>query len=183
MPFDGVVDYTLGNVSTMPGGGYGREAVPYDSEMAEWPLYFRPTYWLLPFRQAGEVTIRLKEPSRIGLVRLLNTTNAGLNDFATTDARVELLASDGDAPLWSRPVRFGKPHDRAFAAAFVRPDLFASYGDSFRGMLEPGVRVPFGEGWVEVPVDFAAPAARVRIRIEKFWAGGGGLNEVQIYAP
>ena len=53
--------------------------------------------------------------------------------------------------------------------------------DAFRGLLEPGVRVPFGAGWVEVPVMFDKPVSRVRVRIDQFWAGGGGLNEVQIY--
>jgi hypothetical protein len=116
------------------------------------------------------------------MVRIMNTTNAGLNDFATTDARLELLAADSEKVLWSQTVKFGQPWDRVFKSAFVRPDFFSSYGDAFRGMLEPGVRVPFGQGWVEVPVDCEQPAARVRIRIDKFWAGGGGLNEVQVYA-
>jgi len=182
MPFDGVVDYTLGDLLTMGNGGYGRDAASYEQDLVSWPLYFRPTYWLLPLRQTGDVVIRLKKPTAVRMVRLMNTTNAGLNDFATTDARVELLGADSDEVLWSQPIQFGKPWDRVFKSAFVRPDFFASYGDSFRGLLEPGVRVPFGEGWVDVPIDCKQPAARVRIRIDKYWAGGGGLNEVQVYA-
>lgn len=182
IPLDGVVDYTLGNIGTMQNGGYGRGATPYEADLAEWPLYFRPTYWLLPLRKTGDLTIKLKEPTRIKLVRLLNTTNAGLNDFATTECRLEFLGPKDDTPLWSRPVTFGRAWDHAFDAAFARPDYFASYGDSFRGMLERGARVPFGAGWVDVPVDYDKAVTRVRIRIDKYWAGGGGLNEVQIYA-
>jgi len=182
MPLDGAVDYTLGNITTMQNGGYGRGATPYESDLAEWPHYFRPTYWLLPLRKTGDLTLRLKEPTRIKMVRLLNTTNAGLNDFATTECRLEFLGPTNDTPLWSRPVTFGKAWDHAFDAAFARPDYFSSYGESFRGMLERGARVPFGAGWVEVPVDYDKAVDRVRIRIDKYWAGGGGLNEVQIYA-
>lgn len=182
MPVDGVVDYTLGNIATMQNGGYGRGATSYETDLAEWPLYFRPTYWLLPLRKTGDLTLRLKEPTRIRMVRLLNTTNAGLNDFATTECRLEFLGSKDDTPLWSRPVTFGKAWDHAFDAAFVRTDYFASYGESFRGMLERGARVPFGADWVEVPVDYDKAVDRVRVRIDKYWAGGGGLNEVQIYA-
>lgn len=182
MPLDGVVDYTLGNITTMQNGGYGRGATPYETDLAEWPLYIRPTYWLLPMRKTGDLTLRLKEPTKIKLVRLLNTTNAGLNDFATTECWLEFLGATSDTPVWSRRATFGKAWDHAFDAAFARPDYFASYGESFRGMLERGTRVPFGTGWVEVPVDYDEPVARVRIRIGEFWAGGGGLNEVQIYA-
>lgn len=182
MPLDGVVDYTLGDLQTPGNGGYGRDAAPYETDLTEWPLYFRPTYWLLPPRKPGEITIHLKQPTPLRMVRLLNTTNAGLNDFAATDCRVELLIDDEEKPVWSLDVPLGKPHDHAFQASFVRPDFFASYGDAFRGMLEPGVRVPFGEGWVEVPVEYDQPVSHVRIRIEKFWAVGGGLNEVQVYA-
>lgn len=182
VPLDGVVDYTLGNIATPQNGGYGRGATPYETDLAEWPLYFRPTYWLLPLRKTGELSLRLKEPTKIKLVRLLNTTNAGLNDFATTECRLELLGPMSDTPLWSRPVTFGRAWDHAFDAAFARPDYFSSYGESFRGMLERGARVPFGAGWVEVPVDYDGAVARVRVRIDKYWGAGGGLNELQVYA-
>lgn len=80
----------------------------------------------------------------------LNTTNAGRNDFATVNCRLELLAED-DTPLGSHNLSFGRAWDRAFRAAFARPKFFDSYGQAFQGILEPGVMVPFGAGWLEVP--------------------------------
>ena len=114
------------------------------------------------------------------MVRLLGTTNAGLNDFAATECQVSLLAEDRSSP-WTLAVTLGQPSDGAFRAAFARPQFFGSYGDSFRGILEPGVIVPFPARWVDVPVECSVPVRYVRIRITKFWAAGGGLNEVQVY--
>jgi hypothetical protein len=180
VPIDGVVDYTLGTITTTGNGGYGRGPVPYDGNLSTWELYFRPTYWLLPPGQTGQITIKLKEPTRLKLIRLLNTTNAGLNDFATVDCRLELLADD-NTPLWSRDLSFGRPWDRAFQAAFAKPEFFGSYGEAFQGILEPGVIVPFGAGWLEVPVDLDSEVRSIRLTIINFWAMGGGLNEIQAY--
>ncbi len=88
VPIDGVVDYTLGTITTAGNGGYGRGPTPYDRGLSIWELYFRPTYWLLPPGQSGQITIKLKEPTRLKLIRLLNTTNAGLNDFASVGGRL-----------------------------------------------------------------------------------------------
>jgi len=181
VPIDGVVDYTLGPITTTGNGGYGRGPAPYDDNLSTWELYFRPTYWLPPPGQNGRITITLKEPTRLKLIRLLNTTNAGLNDFATVDCRLELL-DDSDTPLWSRDLSFGRPWDRAFLAAFAEPEFFDSYGKAFEGILEPGVRVPFGVGWLEVPVDLDFKVRSIRVKINKSWAMGGGLNEIQAYA-
>ena len=181
VPIDGVVDYTLGPITTTGNGGYGRGPVPYDRNLSTWGLYFRPTYWLLPPRQSGQVTVKLKQPTRLKLIRLLNTTNAGLNDFAAVGCRLELLADD-NTPLWSRDLSFGRPWDRAFQAAFARPELFGSYGKAFQGILKPGVVVPFGAGWLEVPVDLDSKVRSIRLTINNFWAMGGGLNEIQAYA-
>ena len=76
----------------------------------------------------------------------------------------------------------GRAYDRPFDAAFAKPKYFGAYGPSFRGVLEPRVKVPFGAGWIDVPVDFEGPAQYVRITIDSFWAMGGGLNEVQVYS-
>jgi hypothetical protein len=114
------------------------------------------------------------------MVRLLNTCNAGLNDFATTKCRVTLL-SDRKSPRWTKRVTLGREWDRAFEAAFARPEFFASYGAAFDGILEPGAIVPFGTGWVDVPVDCDEPIRYVRVNIREFWAAGGGINEVQVY--
>ncbi|MEE8450528.1 MAG: hypothetical protein V3R99_01400 [Thermoguttaceae bacterium] len=181
VPIDGVVDYTLGPITTTGSGGYGRGPVPYDHNPSTWELYFRPTYWLLPPGQTGRITIKLKEPTRLRLIRLLNTTNAGLNDFAAVGGRLELLADD-DTLLWSRDLSFGRPWDRAFQAAFAKPEFFGSYGEAFQGILEPGVIVPFGAGWLEVPVDLDSKVRSIRLRIDKYWAMGGGVNEIQAYA-
>jgi hypothetical protein len=182
MPVDGVVDYTLGSIETTGNGGYGRGPVPYDDNLSRWQLFFRPTYWLLPAGATGNVTIKLKQPTRVKLVRLLNTTNAGLNDFATVKCEVELLDEDGTA-VWSKPVVFGQPWDRAFRAALARPEFFGSYGEAFRGILEPGLTVPFGTGWQDVDVNCHQAVRFVRVKIVQYWAMGGGLNEVQVYPP
>lgn len=181
IPIDGVVDYTIGSIRSTQGFGYGRmEAMSYHESQSEWPFFFRPTYWLLPPRQLGEVTIELKEPARIRMVRLLNTCNAGLNDFATTKCRVTLL-SDRKSPRWTKKVTLGREWDRAFDAAFARPEFFASYGAAFDGILERGAIVPFGAGWLDVPVDCDEPIQYVRVDIREFWGAGGGINEVQVY--
>jgi hypothetical protein len=48
-------------------------------------------------------------------------------------------------------------------------------------MLEPGLTVPFGDGWKEIPFDTVKGISFVRIVITEYWGIGGGLNEVQIY--
>ena len=78
------------------------------------------------FGPRGIATIKLKEPTQIKLIRLLNTTNAGLNDLAAVDCEVELLDKD-ETPVWSKPVVFGRPWDRSFGPAFARPEFFESY--------------------------------------------------------
>lgn len=47
-------------------------------------------------------------------------------------------------------------------------------------MLEPGVAVPFGDGWQEVTFDTTAGTKFVRVVITSYWGIGGGLNEVQV---
>lgn len=180
IPIDGVVDYTLGNVTTTGNGGYGRGAASYGENLSTWPLYFRPTYWLLPPRTTGSVTITLKEPAPLKLIRLLNTTNAGLNDYAAVRCRVELL-SRREEIVWTRELTFGSPWDRPFKASFAFPEFFDSYGDSFKGILEPGVPVPFPATWQDLAVDVDHKVQHVRVHVESFWALGGGLNEIQVY--
>ena len=180
IPIDGVVDYTLGTITTPGNGGYGRGAASYDDNPSTWTLFFRPTYWLLPPRSTGRITITLKKPTELKLVRLLNTTNAGLNDFATVRCTVELL-SGGREVLWSKAVTFGRPWDGPFTASFAFPQFFDSYGNSFQGILEPGVVVPFPTAWSDVPVDLDHEVAHVSVRVDTFWTLGGGLNEIQIY--
>jgi hypothetical protein len=182
-PANGRIDYTLGEIRTTSGMGYGRgEAMSYTNNMSEWPLYVTPTWWLLPPRQTGSVTLTLREPARIDLVRLLNTGNGGLHDHATVNFRVELLGPAGQV-LASRDDHFGVARDGGFDAAFARPDFFRSYGPSFKGILERGVIVPFGAGWKEVVFANQPKLVHaVRIHVLSFWSLGGGLNEVQIYA-
>ncbi|MGA2064291.1 MAG: hypothetical protein ABSG86_04960 [Thermoguttaceae bacterium] len=180
-PIDGVLDYTLGEIETPGNGGYGRGDGPsFTQNLSTWPLYIRPTYWLLPPRQTGWLTLKLKQPAPVRLVRLLNTTNAGLNDFATVDFEVELL--DDALKVVSRHAgSFGRVWDRAFRSALVKPKFFAGYGPAFSGMLEPGAKVPFGSGWQEIVVDRPVPVRYVRVKVLSYWAMGGGLNEVQVF--
>lgn len=60
-------------------------------------------------KRPGQITAKLKEPTRFKLMCLLNRTNAGLNDFAAVNCRLELLADD-NTPLWSRDLTFGLGH-------------------------------------------------------------------------
>jgi hypothetical protein len=76
---------------------------------------------------------------------------------------------------------FGRTFDRPFQAAFAIPEAFSRYGPTFRGMLDPGVKTPFGDGWQSVSFDAAATAKFVRVYIDSYWALGGGLNEIQVY--
>ena len=182
VPTDGVLDYTQGDLRTSPNGGYGRGGMALAGKnMSTWPFYVQPTYWLLPPGRAGWVQVALPRETPVSLVRLLNTSNAGLNDFATMAYRVELRDGSGKV-LATRKGAFGKCFDRPFRQAFRFPKLFRSYGGAFRGMLEPGISVPFGDGWHDVAFE-PTRAKAVRVRVDSHWALGGGLNEVQVYAP
>ena len=50
-------------------------------------------------------------------------------------------------------------------------------------MLERGVKVPFGDGWLPVAFEPMAGVRTVRVHILDYWAIGGGLNEIQVYSP
>ncbi len=77
---------------------------------------------------------------------------------------------------------FGRVWDGAFHFALVWPAFFPGYGAAFRGMLEPGVKVPFGSGWQEIRFLPPVRARYVRVKVLSYWAMGGGLNEVQVYS-
>lgn len=179
-PLDGHLDYTLGEVATSPCVGYGRGRDSLASRGDAFPLYVRPTYWLLPEGQLGYVELELAQPADVTLVRLLNTSNAGLNDFAAHAFKVEVLDSERRV-LDNREDRFGKVFDRPFKQAFFEPKWFSQYARTFEGLLDPGETVPFGDGWKDVPMAHARNVKYVRVTITKFWGIGGGLNEIQVY--
>lgn len=180
-PTNGLLDYTQGDLETSPSGGYGRGRLPLSGEnMSVWPFYVRPTYWLLPYEKAGWVQLELPRETTVSLVRLLNTSNAGLNDYATMQYRVELCDASGKV-VGRRAGEFGKRFDRPFRQAFRYPELFSSYGATFKGMLEPGIPVPFGDAWHDVRFE-PVRAKFVRVYVESYWALGGGLNEIQVYS-
>ncbi|MAT12281.1 MAG: hypothetical protein CMM02_14900 [Rhodopirellula sp.] len=179
-PLDGKLDYTQRPIATSTLGGYGPEKHPLVSDpMATFPFYVSPTYWLLPYQQQGWIEYEWKKDRQVSEVRVLNTANAGLNDFATIDYRIELRDVDGEV-IVTQSKRFGKVFDRPFKAAFKYPEHFGKYSETFAGMLEPGVPVPFGDGWQSTRFN-AVKARKVRIYIDSYWGLGGGLNEVQIY--
>ena len=62
LPMNGVVDYTLGDIETTAGGAYSQGEGDW-SARSRWPLYVRPTYWLLPPRTTGSVTLTLESPT------------------------------------------------------------------------------------------------------------------------
>jgi hypothetical protein len=182
IPIDGVLDYTQGDIETPANGGYSRGGPPsYTEGLTAWPFYVRPTYWLLPPRTTGSITLKLKRTSPVARVRLLNTTNAGLNDYATNDFEVEILNYAGK-PIAHQAGSFGRVWDNAFRFALVRPEFFAGYGPAFKGLLEPGVKVPFGGGWQEIMFPRPLQARYVRVKVLSYWSMGGGLNEVQVYS-
>ena len=152
----------------------------YVENMSSWPFYIPPTYWLLPYRQTGDITLKLKENAKIRLVRVLNTSNAGLHDYGAVDFRVDLL-DENQHTVYSKEASFGKVWDRAFKAAFALPDFFSSYGPTFQGLLEEGAKVPFGTGWRDIEINCPKSVRYVRISILSYWALGGGLNEIQVY--
>ena len=115
-------------------------------------------------------------------MRLLNTSNAGLNDFAAHRFRVELYDKDHKL-LAARDGQFGRVFDGAFRQAFFVPKWFDHYSPTFAGMLEPGLTVPFGDGWQEIAFPRVSGVAAVRVVITKYWGIGGGLNEIQVYGP
>jgi hypothetical protein len=179
-PVDGLLDYAQGELKTSPGGGYGKGRVALSGpDMSVWPFYVRPTYWLLPFATGGWIQLELPGEREVKLVRVLNTSNAGLNDYAAMAFRVELLDGTGEVVARSKG-HFGAVFDRPFAQAFRYPDFFGRYGDTFKGMLEPGIAVPFGGGWQEIPFD-SVRARSIRVYVDSWWALGGGLNEIQVY--
>jgi hypothetical protein len=181
-PADGHLDYTLGSVwssGRFVGYGAGKESLLDNRD--NWPLYVRPNYWLLPEETLGHVELELNPPANVDLVRLLNTSNAGLNDFATHQFRVELYDAE-HRRLASQDGAFGQVCDRPFRQAFVVPQWFSRYTPSFAGMLEPQWTVPFGDGWRDVRfAPLPAPVRFVRVVVTKYWGLGGGLNEVQVY--
>jgi hypothetical protein len=61
------------------------------------------------------------------------------------------------------------------------PKWFSRYTPTFSGMLEPGLTVPFGDGWREVKFDKTKGVRSVRVVLTKYWGIGGGLNEIQVY--
>jgi hypothetical protein len=180
-PTDGHLDYTQGIVwssGRFVGYGVGKESLLQDRDY--WPLYIKPTYWLLPEETLGHIELELRRPAAVTLVRLLNTANAGLNDFAAHMFRVELY-DKAHTLLASQEGAFGKVFDRPFAQAFVVPEWFDHYTPSFSGMLEPELTVPFGDGWKELAFEDIEGVAVVRVVITKYWGIGGGLNEIQVY--
>lgn len=180
-PADGHLDYTQGIVwSSGRTVGYGTGTVSLLSGRDYWPLYVRPTYWLLPEEMLGHVELELSQPAAVDTVRLLNTSNAGLNDFAAHTFRIELYDANRKL-LTSKSDAFGKACDRPFQQAFVKPDWFRRYAPPFAGMLEPGLTVPFGDGWKEVTFQDVAEVKFVRVVLTKYWGIGGGLNEIQVY--
>jgi hypothetical protein len=180
-PADGRLDYKLGEIQTTQGSGYGKdERMSYTDNMSSWPFYIPPTYWLLPYRQTGNITLKLKKGTRIKMVRVLNTSNAGLHDYGTIDFQLELL-DENQQPVYTKEASFGKAWDRAFKSAFAKPDFFNSYGPTFEGILEPGVKVPFGTGWQDIEIDYSGKVRYLRLNILSYWAIGGGINEIQVY--
>ncbi|MCY3019871.1 MAG: hypothetical protein NTW87_12690 [Planctomycetota bacterium] len=181
-PADGHLDYTLGIVwsSGLAGYGAGKDSLLNDRRC--FPLYVKPCYWLLPEGQLGWVEVALQKPETVDLVRLLNTSNAGLNDFATHTFKVELYDAERKL-LASKEDAFGKVCDRPFKQAFAEPKWFSRYTPTFAGMLEPGLTVPFGDGWKEIGFPEVRGVKFVRVVVTKYWGIGAGLNEIQVYGP
>ena len=122
-----------------------------------------------------------KPPCKAIYEQLLKRANEALAKWPEGKAK---LGFDELIPklLASKEGAFGKVFDRPFQHAFFAPKWFDHYTPTFAGMLEPGVTVPFGDGWKEVAFDGAKSGVKfVRVVLTKFWGIGGGLNEIQVY--
>ncbi|MBN1422382.1 MAG: hypothetical protein JXP34_26640 [Planctomycetes bacterium] len=144
---------------------------------AEWSYRIRPSYWLAANEEKGAwIEIALERAARIGLVRILNTTNGGFNDRASLDIAIELR--DGEDRVVAREtLTFGK--------AFPGPvsDASPPYAKAYRFWYDPATPIPHGEGFREVRFDGAPEASRIRVTVGRYWGFGAGLNEIQAYGP
>ena len=80
-------------------------------------------------------------------------------------------------------VRQQAPRWHAWTWHLWNSKWFDHYTPTFAGMLEPGLTVPFGDGWKKIAFPSVPGVAAVRVAITKYWGIGGGLNEVQDYGP
>ena len=136
-PADGKLDYTLGEIQTTQGFGYGKnERMSYTDNMSNWPFYIPPTYWLLPYRQTGEITLKLKKSSKIKMIRALNTSNAGLFDYGTIDFRIDLLDDNGNK-VYSKESSFGKAWIGLLNLPLLNLNSSVFMERTFEGILDP----------------------------------------------
>jgi len=155
--------------------GYG--ASDADLYGTEWNYRIRPSCWLAANEEKDSwIEIALDRTARIGLVRILNTTNGGFNDRAAIDIAIELRDTDGGV-VAKEALTFGK--------AFPGPvsEVSPPYAKAYRFWYDPATPIPHGEGFREVRFEGAPEASRVRVTIARYWGFGAGLNEIQVYGP
>jgi len=90
---DGALYYGEAEIPSAPLGGYGG-----DGHTAEypWPYRVQPTYWLAANEEKDAwIEAELPRVELLTRARLFNTCNAGFNDRAMIDFRIDLFDEDG----------------------------------------------------------------------------------------
>jgi len=114
-------------------------------------------------------------------VRLLNTSNAGLNDFAAESVRIELYDREHKL-VTDKEETFGKVFDRAFKQAFLSAVAQRVLRQLFGCAPTRTLRAVWR--WLERDTLRQCEGGRVRTRRHHPILGiGGGLNEIQSIAP
>lgn len=142
-----------------------------------WPYRTRPTYWLAKAEQKDAwVEAELPELRSVASLRLHNTYNAGFNDRAMIDFRVDLFDAQGNV-IKSVSDHFGKP----FAESVSYPGQ--SYTSTWRFWFAPDTPIPHGEGFKTIELGGVYLAKRIRVTCLRYWGYGAGLNEMQAFGP
>jgi hypothetical protein len=111
------------------------------------------TFWLLPDRQTGFISISLPKPAKVDEIRILNTHNSGYYDRGTKDFHVTAVDVDGiEKEIWrDRFLSKGEFRKKQVGGLIVKEVII--HVDSYYG---------FGGGLTEVEVigDLAEPPVK-----------------------
>lgn len=169
---DGNLYYNQQEILSAPLAGYGGD---WHTATYPWPYRVVPSYWLAA-NEENEAWIEAEMPQTqtIKCVRLFNTCNAGFNDRAMIDFKVELFDEAGQVVACVTN-HFGT----AVPESVSYPEQ--EYGSGWRFWFAPETPVPHGEGWKSIEMADPVSAKRIRVTCLRYWGYGAGLNEFQAY--
>ena len=171
---DGRFYYDEPEIPSAPREGYSGSA---HNGWYPWPYRTRPTYWLAKAEQKDAwVEAEMTEPRPVASVRLQNTCNAGFNDRAMIDFRLDLFDGKGNV-IKSVNDHFGKP----FPESVSYPGQ--SYTSTWRFWFAPDTPIPHGEGFKTIELGGVYLAKRIRVTCLRHWGYGAGLSEMQAFGP